>query len=108
MYAIRSYYDRLPANATHALRLALLLLRADPAADGGEGVVPLQDLGGLGEGAGSQGGDEFGDGDPHRAPLDALTPLAAQAALRLAHRLGHAEAAIDLAEVAAALAGRLV
>ena len=73
-----------PFTPHDALCLALGFLGTDPAADRREGVVPPQDPGGRGELSGGQGGDELGDGDPHRAPGHAGTVLALDAALRLA------------------------
>ena len=77
----------------HARGLALILLRAHPAADGGQGVVGLDDRKRLGEAAVGNSVDEGRDIDPDRTAVDALRLLALQTPFGLPNRhlLGVAE-----------------
>ena len=73
--------------APDALALALVLLGADPAAHGGQGVGGGDDLVCLFKFAGGDPVDELGDPDVHRAALHAQRLLALEAASGLVH--GH-------------------
>ena len=88
--------------AADALDLALRLLRADAAGDGGQGVVVEQAVRGLRQVALGEQLDEARDVDAHRAAGDALGVLALEAALGFeqGHLLGQAE--VDLVEVGVA------
>src|SRR6266511_807910 len=97
--------DRLDLLADHALRLALRLLRADAAADRGEGVRLLDDLERAVEVADRDVLDERRDVDRHRAARHAGRLRALDAALRLAEGLLEGVAEIDLLEVPGALLG---
>ncbi len=91
-----------------AVLLALVLLRADAAADRGEGVVRLDDAGGAEVIALADGPDELRDFHVHRAPFAARRLLALEAALRLeAGRLLRVTVR-HLAEVLDALRRRLL
>ncbi len=74
---------RLALLAQHAQRLALGLLGADAAADGGQVVVGLEGAGRARHVALLQALDKGRDVDAHRTALDAFGPLALQAAHRL-------------------------
>ena len=75
----------LTLDAADALALALILLGADAAADGGQGVGGGDDLVGFLKLARGDPIDELGDADVHRAALHAQGLLALQAALCLVH-----------------------
>ena len=91
--------DALALDAADALALALMLLRADAAADGGQAVGGGDDLVGLFKLALGDLGDELGDTDVHRAAVDAGMLTAVEAALGLVNGdlLGVAES--DLVKV---------
>ena len=78
--------DRLALDAAHALAFTLALLRADTAADGGQGGGLLDLGGGLEELALSDERDELRDLDADRAARYAGLVLAVQAALCLFER----------------------
>ena len=77
---------RLKLGAHHAGGFALRFLRADAAADRGQGVGLFQNPVGALDVAVRQGGDEAGDIDLHRAARHAARLLAAQAAVGLEQR----------------------
>jgi len=78
--------DRVAPLAPDAVHLALLLLRAHPAAHRGEGVLGLDEGYPLLIPPLDDAVDELGDGHLHRAPLLALRALALEAAPGLRHR----------------------
>ena len=84
---------RLTFDATDALALALVLLGADTAADGGQAVGGGDDAEGLVKLALRHLGDELGDMYVHGAAVHALGVLAVQAPLGLVdgHFLGVAQ-----------------
>ena len=75
--------DALALDAADALALALMLLRADAAADGGQAVGGGDDLVGFFKLALGDLGDELGNADVHRAAADAGMLTAVEAALGL-------------------------
>src|SRR6266511_2067010 len=91
--------DRLDLLADHALRLALRFLRADAAADRGEGVRLLDDLESAVEVADRDVLDERRDVDRHRAAGHAGRLRALDAALRLADGLLEGVPEVHLLEV---------
>ena len=98
---------RLSLGLEHAVAFALIFLRADAAADGGQTVGGLDDAVGRVEIAARHFTDEVADGHLHRAALDAAGILALQAAggLLQGHFLGIAEG--HLVKVAGAHVGGL-
>ncbi len=98
---------RLALDAAHALALALALLRADAAADGGQRAGGGKRFVGLLEVAFGDLMNELGDGDVNGAAADAWHVLAVQAALRLVERLLLRVAQRDFLKVASALVGCL-
>ncbi len=98
---------RLALLAANALALALVLLRAHAAADGGQHGLLADDVQGAAVVLGANLLDELGDVDVDGTALDAEGALAVHATLGLcqSHLLG--EALVDGAEVAGALGGRL-
>ena len=99
---------RVALYAAHAFGLALRLLRADAAADGGQVVGQADDVVGLVELALLDVGDELGDVHAHRAAGHARRVFAADAARGLLAGHGLVVALRDLLEVAAARLGRLL
>ena len=93
---------------TDALALALVLLRADAAADGGEHGLLADDVQGAAVVLRADLLDELRDVDVDRAALDAERALAVHAALGLGQRHLLGEALVDGAEVAGALGSRLL
>ncbi len=79
--------DALALDATHALTLALVLLRADTAAHGGQAVGGGDDLIGLVKVTLGDLGDKLRNTHGHRAAIHALGTLAVEAALGLVN--GH-------------------
>ena len=75
--------DALALDAADALALALMLLRADAAADGGQAVGGGDDLVSLFKFALGDLGDELWNADVHRAAADAGMLTAVEAALGL-------------------------
>ena len=94
--------------AADALALALVLLRADAAADGGEHGLLADDVQGAAVVLRANLLDELRDVDVDRAALDAERALAVHAALGLGQRHLLGEALIDRTEIAGALGGRLL
>ena len=99
--------DRIALVAGDAGLLALVLLGTDAAADGGQGVVGLDDRQRLGKAAVGNRVHEGRDVDPDRAAVDALRLLALQTPLGLANRHLLRVAEGHLVEVADAL-GRVL
>jgi len=99
---------RVPLLGQHALDLALVFLRADAAADGGQDVGLLDLPRRLGELALPHETDEAGDIHGDGAALDARGPLALQAAAGLGDRLLGGIAQRNLVEVVDADLGRLL
>ena len=91
--------DRLALDAAHALAFALLLLRADTAADGGQGAVFENLLIRALEVLLADQGDEIGDLDVDRAARHARGVLAVQTAGGLVERELHGVAEGDLVKV---------
>ena len=90
---------RLGLDAQDAGALALRLLRAYAAADGGQRAVAGDDVGRTAEFAGVQRGDEVGNVDVDGAGRHAARIAAVQAARRLEHRLLGVVAVADLVEI---------
>ena len=94
--------------AADALALALVLLRADAAADGRQHGLLANDVQGAAKVLLADLLNELGDVDVDRAALDAERLLAVHAALGLGQRHLLGEALVDGTEVAGALGGRLL
>ena len=100
--------DRLALDAADALALALALLGADTAGDGGQRVGGAQDLVSAGQIALADLGDEIRNGDVDGTSADAGSVLAVQAALGLFLSLLQGIALSDLEEVLVADVGLLL
>ena len=100
--------DGLALDAAHALALALLLLRADAAADGGKHGVLADGIESAAEVLLADLLDKAGDVDVDGAALNTERLLAVEAALGLSQRHLLGEALVDGAEVAGALGSRLL
>ena len=94
--------------ATDALALALVLLRADAAADGGKHGVLADGIESAAEVLRADLLDKAGDVDVDGAALNTERLLAVEAALGLGQRHLLGEALVDGAEVAGALGSRLL
>ena len=94
--------------ATDALALALVLLRADAAADGGKHGVLADGIESAAEVLLADLFDKAGDVDVDGAALNTERLLAVEAALSLGQRHLLGEALVDGAEVAGALGSRLL
>ena len=90
------------------MALALVLLRAHAAADGGEHALLVDDIEAPAEVALANLLDEVRDVDVDRAALHALGLLAVEAAVGLGDGVGHGEAAVDRTEVLGTLGGDLL
>lgn len=99
---------RLGLLATDAPALALVLLRADAAADGGKHGVLADGIESAAEVLRADLLDKVGDVDVDGAALDTERLLAVEAALGLGQRHLLGEALVDGAEVAGALGSRLL
>ena len=91
-----------------AVALALVLLRADAAADGGKQARLANDVEAATEVSLADLLDEAGDVDVDRAALDALGVLAVEAAVGLGHGVGHGVATVDRTEVLCTLLRKLL
>ena len=100
--------DGFALDAAHALALALVLLRADAAADSGKHGVLADGIEGTAEVLRADLLDKAGDVDVDGAALNAERLLAVEAALGLGQRHLLGEALVDGAEVAGALGSRLL
>ena len=98
----------LTLHAPDALALALVLLGAHPAGDGGQGVGVGQNLIGGGDVPLGHLGQKVGDGNAHRAAADAGGVLAVDAPLSLVHGLLQGVALGHLQEVVVAHLGVLL
>ena len=98
----------LALHAPDALALALVLLGAHAAGDGGQGVGVGQDLIGGGDVALRHLGQEVRDGDAHGTAADTGRVLAVDAPLSLVHGLLQGIALSDLQEVGIADLGILL
>ena len=100
--------DGLALLVEDAVALALVLLRAHAAADGGEHALLVDDIEAPAEVALANLLDEVRDVDVDRAALHALRLLAVEAAVGLGDGVGHGEAAVDRTEVLGTLGGDLL